>query len=144
MPNSSLIDAAIVQALYDDPELKSLSEGVFMDEAPASKRRFILVSLVDSVDEPMFSDGVTPATAFEEGLYLVKYVSLGAGGSSASDAAARIHDVLQDIPIDVDGYAWLSTVREERVRMAEVDDRDPDLRWHHRGGRYRVRMEPLS
>jgi len=135
-PDSSAIDAALVLALQSDPELASLMpDGVYMDIAPPGLERFVIVSLIIAEDLATF-DG----RAIENCLYLVKAVQMTASGADVKAAAARIDAVLEDQPLAAAGYEWSTTHRDERVRYIEVDQMDSTIRWHHRGGRYRVQM----
>ena len=136
-PDSSDIDAALVAVLYADSLLRQLMpDGVWMDEAPPGLTRFVLVSLIDERDVPVFG-----GRAFEDALYAVKAVALGtASGIVVKAAASRIDALLEDQSFDVAGYTWMTTHRETRVRAKEVDDLDPSIRWFHRGGHYRVQV----
>lgn len=140
MSDSSAIDGALVTLLNNDSALMAiLTDKAHFDVAPEDATRFAIVSLLDSVDEPMYG-----GRAFEDSLYLVKAVirQKDAAGVSANliAAAARIDALLEDQPLTVSGYTWMTMHREARVRYVEVDEIDPSLRWHHRGGHYRVTM----
>jgi hypothetical protein len=155
MRDSSDIDAALVAKLLGDTEpgglMTLLPDGVFMDEAGPSiagvgtSKRFVIVSLVDEHDEPMFG-----GRAFEEALYLVKAVALsvinGVPLSSATmkAAAARIDALLELGTLEIPGYGLMVMRRESRVRTTEVDEVDPSIRWQHRGGRYQVLAAPTA
>lgn len=142
--DSSDIDAAIVAKLGADTTLLSLCpNGVYWDEAPQGMTRFVIVSLIDEVDEPVFSH-----RAFEDALYLIEARMLSTAGGNIKAAAARIDALLDDQlltigspPAPVAGYTWMAMHRESRVRLTEVDDVDPSLRWFRRGGHYRVVMD---
>ena len=136
MPDSSLIDAAILAKLVNDATLSALlPDGVWMDEAKQGAQRFVIVSLIQEFDEGEFG-----GRAFEDALYLVKAVALATTGADVKTAAARIDTLLEDQPLTATGYTWMATFREERVRFTEVDGVDPSIRWQHRGGRYRVQF----
>lgn len=136
LPDSSAIDAALLALLQTDATLKAeLPDGVYMDQAPPNCERFGLVSLVMATDVPAFGQ-----RAIEDVIYLVKAVARVEDGSSTKVAAARIDQLLENTPLTVTGYGWMTCHREERVRYMEVDDVDTTLRWQHRGGRYRVQM----
>lgn len=147
MPDASDVDAALVSALLGDPALMALApDGVFMDEAGASMvtggdaTRFVIVSLVDHYDEPMFG-----GTAFEDALYLVKYVALSTAGGNPKAAAARIHALLHlTRDLTIPGYGVLVLRRRSRIRLTDVDQVDPSIRWWHRGGRYQVLVAPAT
>lgn len=139
MPNSAAIDAAIVAKLLADTGaggvMTLLPDGVFFDEAKQGATRFVIVSLVDEFDEAVFG-----GRAIEDALFLVKAVVQSTTGANADTAAARIDALLEDQPLTASGYTWMTVHREERVRVNEVDDINPAIRWQHRGGRYRVQM----
>jgi hypothetical protein len=78
--------------------------------------------------------------AYEDALYLVKAVMLSTAGGNIKQATARIDQLLEDQPLTVAGYGWMTTHREERMRITEVDEADASIRWYHRGGHYRVQM----
>jgi hypothetical protein len=135
MPNSGAIDAALTAVLLNDATLTALlPDGVYFDEAKQGATRFVIVSLVDEFDEAVYGTG----RAIEDALYLVKAVVQSTTGTNADTAAARIDVLLDDQPLTVSGYTHMATFREERVRLNEVDDVNPAIRWQHRGGRYRI------
>ncbi len=134
MPDSSTIDAALCALLLNDGTLAGLMpDGVYFDEAKPTAQKFIIVSLVDENDEPIFG-----GRAFENGLYLVKAVALASSGADVRTAAARIDTLLEQGTLSASGYTITGLQRESRVRYTEVDDDDPAIRWQHRGGRYRI------
>jgi hypothetical protein len=137
MADSSAIDAALVAVLQGDPTLTSLMpDGVYMDPAPPGLQRYVIVSLVIAEDRAVFG-----GRAIEDCLYLVKAVTLTTTGlTGIKEAAAQIDTLLEDRPLVADGYDWMTSHREERVRYTEIDQFDSTIRWHHRGGRYRVQM----
>lgn len=120
--------------LSTDGALTALAtDGVYMDEAPSGKTKFVIVSLVDETDEAAFS-----GRAFEDALYQVVYRERSTSGVNAKAAAARIDALLDNQPLTVTGYTLMTMRREKRIRMTEVDEIDPALRWQHRGGQYQV------
>lgn len=136
MPNSGLIDRALIAVLSADSTLQGLlPDGVFVDVAKPGATKFVLVSLAESHDEPEFQ-----GRAWEEGLYLIKAVMLDTSPTAAMTAAARIDAILEDQALTVSGYNWMTTYREFRVDTTETDDLDMSIRWQHRGGYYRVMM----
>lgn len=136
MPDSSDIDAALVGKLLGDSALMAIAtDGVYVDEAAPGATKFVIVSLLDEHDEQIFG-----GRAWEDALYLVKVVALSTTGANVKGAAARIDALLEDQPLTVAGYSWMTTHREERVRVTEVDEQDAAIRWQHRGGHYRVQM----
>lgn len=136
MPNSRAIDAALTARLLGDGTLMALlPDGVYFDEAKQGATRFAIVSLIDEEDI-----GVFGGRAIEDGLYLVKAVALGTSGVDIGTAAARIDVLLENQALTASGYTGMTVFREGRVRVTEVDDVDPSIRWQHAGGRYRVHM----
>ncbi len=135
MPDSSDIDTALITKLQNDATLAALMpDGAYIDEAPDGKRQFVIVSLIDEHDEPMFG-----GRAFEDGLYLVKAVELSTVTTkNIKAAAARIDALLDNGTLTITGYGLLTMRRESRIRMTEVDSVDSSIRWQHRGGRYQV------
>lgn len=145
MPDSSDLDAALLKRLTDDPQLKTIvPDGVYFDQAPQGKTKFVVVSLVDEVDAGVFGDpGKRRST--EDTTYAVKAVTLGSSGTEVKAAAARIDLLLEDQPLTaIPGYVCLSIARTGRIRHTEVDSLDQSIRWQHRGGRYRVLAAPLT
>ncbi len=139
MPDSSLIDAEIANALLSDATLMAICpDGVFFDEASQGAQNFVLISLLDDRDEASFL-----GRAFEDALYLVKAVMLSTSGGDAKTAAARIDTVLEDRILTVAGYGAMTIYRETRLRITEVDAVDPAIRWQHRGGHYRLQIAVL-
>lgn len=137
--DSSDIDAALMAVLQNDATLKAaMPDGVFFGLASKSiatgnnSTRFVLVSILESHDEAVFG-----GRAIESVLYLVQAVSLS---GDSKGAAKRIDQLLEDQPLTVGGYTWMSTGREQRIRELERDDVDASIVWTHRGGMYRVEM----
>lgn len=147
MPDSSDIDAALVTKLQADATLAALApDGWYIDEAPAGKTQFGIVSLVDEHDTPIFE-----GRASEDALYLVKHVELSTVAVKHSKAAAARIDALLDpqppaarATLTIAGYAFQVMRRESRIRMTEVDAVDASIRWSHRGGRYQVVAAPIG
>jgi len=136
MPDSSAIDNALIAKLGADATLLAIcTNGVYWDEAPPGMTKFVIVSMVDELDEAQFG-----GRAYEDGLYLVKAVALSTAGANIQAAAARIDALLEDSTLTVSGYSHMVMHRESRVRLTEVDDIDPSIRWLHRGGMYRVQQ----
>lgn len=133
-PDSSIIDEVLLQRLLSDAQLKSLCpDGVWWDAADEKSQRFVIVSLADHSDEPVFG-----GRGWEDSLYLVKAVMLNSAGGSVRAAAARIDALLNEWNTDVPNFGHLSAHREARVRITERDSENSAIRWLHRGGRYRV------
>lgn len=144
MADSSEIDNAVIQRLQSDAPLKAiLPDGVYVDVAPPGSQRFVLVSVLASFDEHTF-DG----RAIEDVTYQIKAVALlsdpSVGAPDMKGAAARIDALFEGARFAAPGYGEISAQRTERVRMNEADDRDPSIRWQHRGGQYRVLATPAN
>ena len=135
--DSGNVDAALVATLINDPQLMAITtDGAWFDIAQKNATKFILLSLLNEDDEPMFN-----GRAFEDAVYLVKAVTLASTGADVRLAAARIHALLDQKALDVAGYGQVTVMRIRRVRYTEVDDQN-DARWQHRGGHYRVMASP--
>lgn len=113
-------------------------DGVWVDEAPPSAQRFVIVSLIVGFDEQMFG-----GRAYEDVLYLVKAVILSTTGGNIAVAAARINEILHYKNLVVPNAVSSLMRRTERVRETEVDPDNPAIRWFHRGGRYQIVTSPL-
>ena len=134
MSDSSDIDNALIAKLAADATLLALCpNGVYYGEAPPNSTRFVIVSLTEQVDGDQFS-----SRAYEDALYLVKAVMLSTAAGDIKAAAARIDVLLDQQPLTVSGYTVTTMRRQGRVRVPEVDDTDPTIRWQHRGGYYQV------
>ncbi len=133
-PDGALIDQAILDRLWGDATMRSLCpDGVWFDTSDEKAKRFIVVSLIDHNDVPVF-DG----KGWENSLYLVKAVMLNSAGGSPKEAAARIDALLNDWNSAVTDFGHLSTARERRLRYTEKDSENTAIRWLHRGGHYRA------
>lgn len=136
MPDSSEIDNALVAKLGADATLLGLMpNGVYWDEAPQGSTRFVIVSLVDEVDVQRFE-----SRSHEDALYLVEARALSTTNANLKSAAARIDALLDGGTLTATGYSLMTLHREARIRLTEVDDVDPTIRWFRRGGHYRVVM----
>lgn len=135
--DSSDIDAALVAKLGADGTLLSyVPNGIYVDEAPPGSTRFVIVSLVDEVDEAKFG-----GRAFEDALFSIEARMLSTvAGANIKAAAARIDALLEDGVLSVAGYTLMTCHRESRIRLTEIDAVDPSLRWYRRGGNYRIQM----
>jgi len=138
LPDSSDIDAAVIVALQNDAQLASYApNGVYMDEAPPGSTAFVIVSIIDALDVGEFGQ-----RSQEDILYMIEFrerkPTTGAGNAKA--AAQRIQAVLEDQPLTIAGYTWMTVHRETRERKTEVDEVDPSIRWNRRGGQYRVQV----
>lgn len=136
MPDSNLIDTALVAHLEGDAALSALlTDGFYWDEAPESATRFCLVSFVDESDGQAFG-----RRAFEDALYLVRAVIQDATDDDIAAASLRIDQLLEGATLTVVGYQTMAIFREKRLRTVERDDVNTKIRWHVRGGQYRVQM----
>jgi hypothetical protein len=134
LPDSSAIDDALIAVLLGDATLMGLlPDGVYYDSARPKAQRFVIVSVVTADDEPVLG-----RRGYEDVLYLVKAVGLVSTGADIKAAAQRIDALLEDGTLTIPGYVHMVTCREARIRYIEVDDVDDTIRWHHRGGHYRV------
>ena len=136
--DTSAVDAALVALLAADPEFAALvPDGVYVDEAPPNSKRFAIVSRVPGPgDIATFGAG----RAIEDYEFLIKVVMLSSANGDIRAAAARIDQLLEDQPLTIAGYEWMTSYRTEFLRMTEKDAIDPAIRWLHRGGRYRVQL----
>jgi hypothetical protein len=141
MADSSDIDAALVLKLASDATLAAYLQAapnVFMDEAQPNSTKFVIVSLVNEVDQQQFG-----GRSFEDALYLVEARMLAKPGTAVGNikaAAARIDALLDGGTLTVPGYSLMVMQREERFRTLERDEADESITWHRRGGHYRVMM----
>ena len=137
MADTSDIASALIAKLGSDAELLSLCpNGVYWDEAPPGSTRFVIVAFINAIDR-----GVFGKRAIEEGIYLVEARMLSTvQGANIKRAAARIDELLEDQPLTVAGYTWSTMHRVEPVRLTEVDEVDPSIRWNRRGGQYFIEM----
>lgn len=141
MSDSSDVDAALLAKLQGDATLAALTpDGWYIDEGPAGKRQFGIVSLVDEQDTPIFE-----GRGSEDAVYLVKHVELSTVPVTHSKAAAARIDALLELgTLAIAGYALQVMRRKARVRKTEVDGVDSSIRWHHRGGRYQLKAAPIG
>jgi len=141
MADTSDIASALIAKLGSDAELLSLCpNGVYWDEAPPGSTRFVIVAFINAIDR-----GVFGKRAIEEGIYLVEARMLSTvQGANIKRAAARIDELLEDQPLTVAGYTWSTMHRLEPVRLTEVDEVDPSIRWNRRGGQYFVEMSLIG
>jgi len=143
MADASLVDAALLEVLANDPTLAALCpDGAFWDLAPAGARAFVVASLMDAADVPALDS----QTLYERAVYVVKAVVLASGGTVTRDAAARIHALLEHATLDLTaaGYGDMVLHRIERLRYTELDPVEKSARWQHRGGQYELVSYPLE
>lgn len=137
--SSAAIDAAILAKLSGDAQLTTLAPGgVFRGTSPqGAAQPFVIVDLVTHQDEWQIGQ----ASAYESAVYLVKAVQGSTSGAGAQAAADRIDALLNNAALSVAGYDLMLCAREERIAYLEVDDAS-DHRFQHRGGLYRVMVDP--
>jgi hypothetical protein len=140
MSDSTAIDTALIALLAADATLLSYCpNGVFYAEAPGGSTRFVIVSLIDESDAPMFG-----ARAYEDALYLVEARMLSTAGGNIAAAAKRIDELLENAVMTITNYRVMTLHREERTRFTEVDALDASLRWLRPGGMYRLDVSAVD
>ena len=139
-PDIAVGDAALVAILSGDPTLQSLlPDGVYIDVAPAGKTRVVLVSQIAHQD----TEGLGLSSLYQRSVYAVKAVVLAKSPVVADQAAYRIHTLLHGAGLGtLDGYTHMSTLRVGRIRFAQPDATDADLRWQHSGAHYEIFVSP--
>src|SRR5262245_4384920 len=140
--DQSLLDAAVMETLANDPTLMSYVTGVYWAIAPEGSLKFVVVSLSHFERVPAFDDG-RGEDAIERTLYLVKVTMHQTGDTATAirDAAARVHDLLHHAELDLSSPpdVLMQCARIDRVRYTEPEPTDPGAqRWYHRGGLYEV------
>jgi hypothetical protein len=146
-PDSSDIDNAFVAKLGSDPALLSLMpNGVYFGLAPEQSTQYVLVSLVESHDAPMFG-----GRAFEQYVYAVQAIEVSTVSTrNVKAATARIDAILDPRPpappltLTIPGYSLKLSRRQERIRFDEIDEDDRSIRWSHRGAHYEIWVSPLT
>jgi hypothetical protein len=134
-PDSAAIGNALIGHLLADTALAALMpDGVYRDVARAGKTRYVIVSLVDSINQATYE-----GRAIESGLYLVKAVALK-NAAAVEAAAARIDQLIEDqFWAIAPGLDLMAAYRVASIgTVTELDAVDPDLRWTHSGARYRL------
>ena len=144
MADASAVDTAVITTLASDATLATLLPGgVHFGLAPQGVTAFALVTVDETEDLGVFADTPAARRAIEVITYAVQAVLPTSAMGPATQAAARIDALLEDQPLTIPGYGWLSTVRTERLRLpGEPDPVDKNIRWQHTGGRYRVQVTP--
>jgi hypothetical protein len=150
MPNVTKVTSALVTKLGADAALIALMpDGAWFKVAPQGATRFVLVSLIDAVNEPQLGG----KRAAKDCLYLIDARALATGDPTAATAvdaaAARLDDLLDPQPplppatLDVEGYSLVDCQCEEDVQDTETDDVDPSILWYRAGGHFRIQVAPL-
>lgn len=141
-PDGAAIDAALVARLTDPTLAALMPGGPFFDVGAKGHTAMVIVSLSDDTTREQFG-----GAASERSVYLVKAVALDSSGLKVSEAAARIHALLQwdtgPAPLVIAGFDLMALRRTERVRYTEVDPTNADQRWQHQGGMYEVIVAPI-
>jgi hypothetical protein len=142
--DASAVDTAVITTLAADAALAALLPGgVHFGLAPQGVTAFALVSVDETVDVAVFAETPAKRRAIEVITYVVQAVLPTSAMGPATQAAARIDALLEDQPLTIPGYGWLSTVRVERLRPpGDPDPVDKNIRWQQTGGRYRVQVTP--
>lgn len=137
-PDSSDLDAAVVNVLRADATLKAMMpDGVWFDSAPPNLRRFVLVDLFGSFDRSSFGG----RREFESPLYAVRAVGLSSTNPDMDGAAQRIDQLIGDAVLTVAGYGDVRIWRDEeqdRIRHDDVNAQDATIRFNNRGAHYRI------
>jgi hypothetical protein len=138
--NTAAVDEALVAALAADATLQALlPDGVYLDVAPASKTRFVIVQAQTHEDEEGFN-----ATMFETFRYRITARGLATTGVDANAAAYRIDQLLRLGSVSAAGYVHMASLRVERIKFTEVDAIDNDIRWQIAGGDYEIYVSPIT
>ena len=137
VPDSSLVEDAVIAALLNDPGLQQLApDGVWWDKAGEDATRYVIVSLISEGDVPVFG-----GRGYEEYLLMVKAVMLNASSVDIRAVMQRFDALLDDpAALAISGYVFGGSWREARIHITEPDAVDPAIRWLHRGGHYRVQV----
>jgi hypothetical protein len=137
--NVATVTIALLQILQQDAPLRVLlPDGAWFAEAPPGSTRFVILSLVSSMDTPIFG-----GPAFKDSVYLVEARALMTSGADVESAFARITTLLTDAALTIAGYGAMLTQFEEELETVEVDDIDPSIRWNRCGGHLHVMVAPL-
>lgn len=132
--DSSAIENALIARLGADAALLALMpNGVYYGVAPPGSTRYVTVLIDTSADVAAFGK-----RAQEDTRYRVHAVGLSSDHPDMRAAAYRIDQLLEDEPIDVDGFVWATLYRVSRIRDADPDPSNPSLTWQYRGGIYRA------
>jgi hypothetical protein len=137
--NVATVTIAILQILQQDAALRVLMpDGAWFAEAPPGATRFVILSLVSSMDTPIFG-----GPAYKESVYLVEARALMTSGADVESAFARITTLLTDAQLTITDYGAMLVQFEEELEMVEVDQIDPSIRWNRCGGHLHVMVAPL-
>jgi len=139
--SSQAVDTAIIAKLTGDATLMGLAPGgVYREVAPQGVQEpFIIVQQYTHEDQYL----LRRQAAFESFAYLIKAVQQSMTAAAVQACADRIQTLLQNGTLTITGYTLTLLQREERIATVEIDE-DRDLRYQHRGGLYRVIVEPTA
>ena len=140
MPDSHEIDRAVLALLRADATLAGYApDGIYFGSADSGAQYFVLISIIAALDTAQFG-----RRAWDDVLYAIDAVMLTkpGGGNDADEAAARIDELLDDQPLSVTGFDYMTMHRINRIAEDERDEVNPAIVFYHRGGRYRVQMTP--
>jgi hypothetical protein len=142
--DAGLVDAAIVERLANDAALTALCPGgVYWATAPPGLTAVVVVAVQQHDDTPAL-DG---DTLYERTVYTVKAVIQDTGGTTARQAAARIHALLHNADLDLAAadYAAMTCRRIRRLRLdPSRDPADPAAIWQQVGGLYELWSYPTG
>jgi len=140
--DTSAIVNAIIAVLGADPTLLALMpNGVYYLNGPNGATRFVSVKIQDATDVAEFG-----RRAIEDAHYEILATALSSmiGPDDMRAAAYRIDELLEDQPIAVTGYEWMTTHRVNPVIDKMTDPENPNLEWRYRGGTYHVVFAPTG
>jgi hypothetical protein len=137
--SSGNVDLALVGKLAGDATLTTLAPGgVWREVAPQGVAEpYVVVQLMGHQD----TYELNRAQAFEDCTYMVKAVQQANSGAAVQAVADRVQALLQNGTLTITGYRLVTMMRLERIAYVEIDE-DRDRRYQHRGGLYRVLVEP--
>jgi len=137
------VDGAVLARLQSDAPLMAIAtDGVWYGNgANAHATRFVTVTRIDGHTEWEFGD-----EAWIELPYQIRCVIQSSSATQANDAAARIHAVLnrQEAAITATGFLTMCCALDFPIRYDQLDTANPDIRWQHAGGQYRLWVVPTG
>jgi N-acetylneuraminic acid mutarotase len=132
--DSSAIDNALIAKLGADAALLALMpNGVYYGLGPPGATRYVTVTIDQQTDVPAFGGRVQ-----EDTQYRIVASGLSTANPDCQGAALRIDELLEDQPFAVDQFTFATMYRVRRIRETRPDLTNPSVRWHLRGGVYRV------
>ena len=138
----SEIDTLIYTTLANDPTLQTLlPDGFAWDVAPAATAFGIL-----SRSDGEHMNALANEDGWDRVTYTAKAVIASASVVTASDAAFRIHQLLERGLQDATAgnYLIMHIERVLPIRYTEVDPQNTAARWQHHGGQYQVMLCPAQ